>query len=108
MIRSQLSKVKVASLDDYDESTKTYHIPKYVRWAPEIGGIYVVEIDDSALSNDVVANNWNNGSKPPSGTMRIEIEKKMGHMLKISGLAIDKPLMWEGWLPEECIRFVSK
>ena len=103
LIEEQLKKVKVASLDDYDAHTHTYHIKKYVAKETLIGHCYSIAIDESLLrqdSNEILRLNWNKGTVPTGKKMNVEIEKKMGHMVYVSGVSADTNKMWEGWLPD--------
>ena len=111
LIRKQLESVKVASLDDYDADTMTYHIRKYEKLTFTLGECYIIRIDDSLLREgceDVIVNNWNKGSRPPCRDMKVQVEKKMGHMVFVSGVAVNEPAMWEGWLPDNKMTIVSK
>ena len=105
-IKKQLEQCQFATLSNYDEATKTYHIPKYSKPSYKIGSCYLVKISGAIVKNptSVMATNWNNGHAPQVDTMKIYISKALGKNVYVDGLGFDlenktdTSYMWSGWL----------
>jgi hypothetical protein len=113
IIKKELSKVKVANLDNFNTETLTYNIPKYKQFKPEINKSYLVELNDDMLITNTISINWNNNSVPSNKYYKIEVIKILGKMIYVDGLAFDfltktdLNKTWSGWLPLEQLKFIE-
>jgi len=102
----QLNKCKVAKFDNYDSTTKIYHIKRFQKVAFNIGHCYLISIADYLVNNTttVTAVNWNNSRAPQHKCYKIYVSKKLGSMIYFDGAAVDAitkldlNAMWSGWL----------
>lgn len=114
IIQQQLKKVLYANLDNFDEETYTYIIPKKCDIKVEEDSCYLIHIRPTAKHNVAVNTNWNNGSVVPFCDMKVDVSKKMGKMIKVTGIGYDasegKDLsqFWSGWLSLDDIEVSSK
>lgn len=85
IIKEQLSKVIVAKLPEYDDSTTHMIIPKHKETVYEEGRYYILALDDYICSqNSSVFINWNNRVAPPKDMIGM-IEKKTINMILFAG-----------------------
>lgn len=117
LIKEQLNKCNTARLPKFDDDTTHLLIKKYEPVSVLVGGCYIIEISVSVLNpttNSLLASNWNNGSIPKHTHYKCEVEKILGSMIKINGLAYnistatDINEMWSGWLPLDGIEIIEK
>lgn len=117
IIQSQLEKVSVADLTNYDKTTNTFTIPKYNQIKVEEGSYYIIKLHPSLLNsneNTLLVTNWNCGSVPSHEYYKAEIDKVLGKMIKITGVGYDLVSntdfldIWTGWLPLDLITFIEK
>ena len=111
IIRSQLEKVKVAKLPQWDNNTTFMVIKKGINKNPdslEVGKYYLVRLADYVINEPegfTLSTNWNSGRKPQCNAYKCEVVQIMGKMVKINGAGYsieqDKDLdpMFHGWLP---------
>ena len=62
----QLKKCEFADLSDYNQETRTYHIPKYNKPIYIIGKCYIIKVHNEVINNitSVTATNWNHCTAP--------------------------------------------
>lgn len=116
-IEQQLGNVKLADLSNYDESSNTYHIPKYSELRLEIGKCYLICLDDELTrydSNSILISNWNRGTYPKHKYLKVDVIKQVGKMVFVNSIGYDNELekdindVWEGWLPLQQISLVKE
>lgn len=89
IIKEQLSKVVVAKLPDYDDSTTHMIIPKHKEITYEEGKYYILTLDDYICSqNSSVFINWNNRIAPPKDIIGM-VERKTSNMILFGGCAFN-------------------
>lgn len=114
IIEDQLRKVEYADLSNFNPETNTYIIKKRVDLKIEEDGCYLIKLKSSAFNNQGVIVNWNNNSMPEYDTLKVDVSKKMGKMIKIVGLGFDLATntdtgkFWSGWLSEDDITVLRK
>lgn len=116
LIKKQLEQCIYANLDNYDEETNTYHIPKYTKVKYETNKMYLVKVSKEFVNNtnSVVACNWNNSTAPKYEYLKIYISKFNGKMAYIDSLAInpitkqDLTEMWSGWISIDDLTLIQE
>ena len=114
VINDQLQKIQCADLSNYDVETNTYFIPKKKEIKIEEDYCYLIKIKPSAAHNSAVNVNWNQGSCAPFDCMKVDVSKKMGKMIKITGLRYnldtksDEAQFWSGWIHVDDIEIIQK
>lgn len=114
VISDQLDKVINADLSNYNPDTNTYIIPKKVDIKLEEDCCYLIYIKPSAKTNSTVNINWNNGSYAPFSYMKVDISKKMGKMIKVTGIEYDNITgqdlgkFWSGWISMDDIKVLTR
>ena len=114
VIKDQLEKVNYADLTNYDEKTNTYIIPKKLEIKVEEDSCYLIYIKPSAAANSAVNTNWNQGNAPMYSHMKVDVSKRMGKMIKITGLqhdigtGQDLPNFWNGWICLDDVEVLKK
>ena len=108
IIKDQLEKVEVAKVGAYDPIKKMYVIPKHTEATFEVNHCYLIRLDKTLLnpnSNDILVDNWNQGSYPKHEYMKVSVVQKLSTNIKVDGLYYD-PItkqdineLWSGWLP---------
>lgn len=114
----QLKKSAYVNLDKavFDISDGTYFIKKYSQPVYLVDHCYIVqlfsELVNNATSNTAI--NWNSGSSPQTDYLKIFVSKKMGKMIYVDSIAVDKTfynangVVWSGWLPvDQLIQLVE-
>ena len=120
IIDKQLKKCKVAIIPEYNESTKTLHIPRIID-LPElsytIGHYYIIELENYIIhppENFSLHQNWNNNNIPKSKYYKCECLQLMGKMIKINGVGfdwdnqLDLNDLWTGWLPMKSVKILKE
>ena len=118
--KEALSRVRVAHLPPYDDSTISMIIPKHIG----VDGddlikdkCYLICVEQYVITPPdgfTLHDNWNNGVKPKHQYMKAEINTIMGKMVKVTSVGydndnhIDTNDMWEGWLPKSAIKIVKE
>lgn len=105
-IKKQLEKCVFANLENFDNATNTYHIPKYTKPKYELGRCYLIKIPGHILGNpqSVLASNWNRGTFPIYPYYKAYVSKQSGQYVYVDCLAFnfdtgtDINSMWSGWL----------
>lgn len=112
-IKDQLSKVRYASVPEFNDSTTELLIPKgEVKPEAEfvVNNYYLVEFEDYILypfEGFTLHENWNNGKAPVDKRMNIEVLQIMGKMIKIHGVGETTHNMWEGWIPKKSMKILK-
>ena len=97
VIKRELEKVRIP-LPEYDDNTTTLHIPKQgseteaVTHTIERSHHYLIQVADYVLNeppNFTLSSNWNQGIKPVSKFLKVQIDNIMGKMLQVSGCGYD-------------------
>ena len=108
-VKQQLAKCNYANLNNYDEATNTYIIPKYTKPKYDLGKMYIVQLPAIIINNpdSVLACNWNNSTYPKSNYLKIYVSKSAGKMIYVDSIGYnletrqDLTNMWSGWLPTD-------
>lgn len=122
IIKEQLGKIKLAQLPEYDENTRTLHIPCGIKDITksstyQLNRCYIVELAEYILNpppDFSLASNWNHGSIPKSKYYYAEILQIMGKMIKITGCGYDINTrsrtndVWEGWVPQKGLKLIQE
>lgn len=113
LIKQQLEKTQLVDLSHFDPNTNTYHIPQRKTMKLEEDDYYILKLKPEFLNDTVIRDNWNRGFTPPFLQYKVEIEKVMGRMVKISGVATDDQgndldSFWTGWISTDYIEFGIK
>ena len=119
-VKEELSKVKVAQLPEYDDTTLSMIIPKH----SGVDGddlkqdkCYLLYIEPYILNPPegfTLHDNWNNGIAPKYQYMKAEVNVLMGKMVKVTSVGFDYQNnrdtndMWEGWLPRSAVKIVRE
>lgn len=120
LIEKQLKNCKRCEIPFYDENTTSLVIPKNsikkeLGWSKD--SCYLIKIEDYVINPPpgfTLAQNWNNGTTPPSVYMNVCCIQIMGKMIKVDGISfdIDKnvPLdkAWCGWLPIAAVKIIRE
>jgi len=115
-IKNQLKRVSYANLNNFDEATNTFHIPKYTKPKYDAGHCYLIKVARELINNttNTLASNWNGGRAPQHEYYKAYVSNIAGTMLKVDCLAVDMILqkdldiMWSGYLPIDYIEQISK
>ena len=116
IVKEQLDKCSFADLSDYNPTTRTYHIPRYVKPNYVVGNGYLVRIDSALVNNpnSILATNCNNGNYPKHAYYKIYVSKSLGKMIYFDGLAFDittntdLTVMWSGWISVDNITLIKE
>lgn len=82
-----------------------------------LGDKYLIKVEKYIINppkHFTLADNWNNGTVPPSEYMVVEVIQIVGKMIKVSAVAYDyiqnKILdkAWVGWLPKKSMSILQK
>lgn len=119
-VKEELSKVKVAQLPEYDDTTVSMIIPKH----SGVDGddlkqdrCYLLCIEPYILNPPegfTLHDNWNNGVAPKHQYMKAEVNVLMGKMVKVTSVGydyqnnMDTNDVWEGWLPRSAVKIVRE
>lgn len=104
VIQDQLQKVQFADLSNYNEQANTYIIKKRTEIKVEEDKCYLIHIRPPAFHDVALNTNWNSGNAPLFSYMKVDVSKKMGKMIKVTGLmhnidtGSDESQFWSGWL----------
>lgn len=107
IVLEQLKKISFANLDNFDEKSLTFYIPKYTKPKYDIGKCYLIKLAPELVNNanTIATTNWNNGSFPKNQYYKAYVSNIIGAMVKVDCLAFDYETrqdlsnMWSGWLP---------
>lgn len=114
IIEQQLKKTQNVDISNYNPETNTYIIKKRNDIKIEENCMYLIKLKDSAFSNTVVINNWNNGFFTSSRYLKIDVHTKMTNMIKVVGVGYnietqqDLISRWSGWLCIDNIEILEK
>lgn len=105
LTEEQLHKVVVADLSNHDLSTHTYLIPKYRNIRLETDKTYIIKLDDSMMTSNLIHTNFNKGIVPKYNYLKVVVSNIAGDMIHIDGFAYnpetkeDINYLWSGWVP---------
>lgn len=114
IISDQLRKVEVADLSNFDAETHSFLIPMHKELKVEEDCCYLIHIRDTAKLNSAVVVNWNNNKFTDFSHMKVDVSKKMGKMIKVTGIKYDINLnqdcgqFWGGWLSLDDVEVIQK
>lgn len=118
IIRDQLSKLKIAEIDNLNDDTYTYIItPKKKLTGVELDKCYLIQLAEylvKPFEGFTLHQNWNNNIIPKDILMKCCVTQIMGKMIKIVGVGVDPntmqdtPNRWEGWLPLKSIEVLKE
>lgn len=107
IIKRELEKVREVNLN-YDDNTTKLYIPKKVGIKLNVGNCYIIKLSDYMVNpplDSPIVVNWNSGNIPKYKYYKIDVNKIMGNMVNVNGVAYDfenkKDIyeMWSGWIP---------
>jgi len=107
-ILEELKECRIANILPYDENSTEVKIEGQ-RKPTELlfGQYYSIELENYIVNpppNFDLAENWNNGTKPSSKYMNVELVQTLGKkMVKISGVCLPDQKFWAGWVPRKSI-----
>ena len=119
VVEEQLSKVKIANLPPYDETTTHLVIHKKDGVSQNdfiVGGEYLIQIEDYIINpyeGFTLHDNWNNGIPPIYNILKVRVSEIVGKMIKVSSVGFDisngieLPDRWEGWLPKKGVKILN-
>lgn len=105
-IKEELDKCVVAKPEKVGDNT--YMIRMNTNKLPtdlEIHHFYLIEVEDYIIhpyDGFTLHENWNQGVKPTSRHMQVEVDQVIGNMIHVNALG-DDGLIWCGWLPRKSI-----
>lgn len=106
-IEKELSKCVVAKPQQVSDTS--FYVPKVgsqnIPTDIEQNHFYIIEVPDYIIhpyEGFNLHDNWNNGIKPTSRNMQIEVAQIIGKMVKVNALCDDGKI-WVGWLPRKSI-----
>ena len=116
LVKKQLNKCVFANLNNYDEKTHTFIIPKYTKEQYKVNRVYLIKLSKELVNNisSVIACNWNNATAPKSEYLKIFINKFNGKMAYVDTIAInpitkvDTNDYWSGWLPIDSFTLIEE
>ncbi len=112
-ILQQLSKIKIAKINWDGKSTKIF-IPKETKIILRDNGYYLIKLSEGINNNQVLISNWNAGSKPLDNCYKVEVNKVLDTMVKVTGVSYDlenkrdTDRVWIGWLPIQDIEILKE
>lgn len=106
-IKKELDKCLVAKPTQLFEDT--FYVSKIINPTNsndlEQHHFYMIEVADYIVNpyeGFTLHDNWNDGIKPTTKDMQVEVLQLMGKMVKVNALCSDG-LIWSGWLPRKSI-----
>lgn len=111
IIKKQLTKVREATIPDFDDNTTNLLIHKLGENHLRQNCYYQIKLENYIINepeNFTLSSNWNGGSKPTDFYMNVEIVKIMGKMIKVNGVGVNDGLLWEGWLPQKGFKIIKE
>jgi len=115
LILKQLEKVQDAQISEYDVIKHCYYISKKKDIKYEVNHQYLIQLNRVVMSKDTVwASNWNAGRYPTHEFMKIDVSKRLGDMIYVTGLYYNNETnedineMWEGWICTTEIHLVKE
>ncbi len=115
LLKKELSKVHFADLNNFNEQTRTFIIPKYSKPKYDVGKMYIVKLPITIIGNhaSALATNWNNSTAPSTEYLKVYVSKMVGKMIYVDSVAYDPETkrdlsdIWSGYLPSEEITQVE-
>lgn len=110
----QLDKVIYADLSNYDETTKTYFIPKINKIKLKINHSYIIKIKETIKSNDILRNNYNKGREPEIAYYLIDVISILNKVIKVNAIVyniennITENKFWSGYLSIKDIEIIKE
>lgn len=114
LVQKQLSMVQFADLSNYDEATKTYHIPKVNKIRIELNHSYIIRVKDSIKNNDLLRNNYNRGNEPELTTYLIDVIAVLNKVIKVNAVKYNikenkvENTYWNGYLSVKDIEIIKE
>lgn len=115
IIKKQLQNCSYANLNNFNQETNTFFIPKYSKPKYELGKMYLIQVANNLVNNNnsVTATNWNNGTSPSFSYLKVYVSKALGKMIYVDSVGFnmdtrqDSNVYWSGWLPTESLTQIS-
>lgn len=116
IIKTQLEKLEVAKVSQYNEEKHRYLFKKISGLNIELNKTYIIKLDKQLLNKDIntfLVNNWNGGKIPLFNIIKGKVVQILGTMYKISGIYLDEHYniiegqSWEGWFPLEKLEIIN-
>ena len=116
IVEQQLKKCYFANLNNFDENTNTYFIPKYSKPKYDLTNCYLIKVNKEVINNtnNLLATNWNSGRAPTQEYYKAYISKTMGSYIYCDCLAFnwetktDLSEMYSGWFNVDDITQIAK
>lgn len=114
--KRELSKVTEVPIQ-FDDNTTKIIIKRRVDIKLAEGEYYLIKISDFMINppaNSVINSNWNQGNNPHYKYYKVEINKILNNMIKVSGVSDDyehdgiQNEFWSGWIPREELTVIQK
>lgn len=112
-LEKELKQLEFAKLEKFEDNH--YIIRKEVGIRLEEDNCYVVKLKDSMYNQDtLLVSNWNRGIVPKAKYYQIDVQKKMGNMIKVAGLGYSDEYCnkvidnFSGWFPISEIEVIKK
>lgn len=120
LIKAQLDKLKSQKRYSFDDSSLKIELKRKITF--DVSDIkedqcYLIEVEDYILNPPegfTLHTNWNNNIIPKHKFMKVDVNKIMGKMVKVTsiGYDVDKHQdineMWVGWLPQKAITIIER
>ena len=114
IVEDQLKQVQIADLTHFNPENNTYFIPQKKTIKLDVEHTYLIKLEDSIFSNELLKNNWNNGSIPDCNYLKADISKKLPNMIRVVAVGYnpytnqDISYFWSGWLTLDEIQIIQK
>lgn len=114
LVQEELGKVVYADLSNYDEATKTYHIPKANKIRIKLNHSYIIEVKGSIKNNDLLRSNYNQGNEPELTTYLVDVIAILNKVIKVNGVKYNirenktENIYWNGYLSIRDIEIIKE
>lgn len=121
LIKEQLNKIKKIKLPPFDDNTTVITLEKsneaVTATLLQEDCCYLISVEDYILNPPdgfTLHTNWNNNIIPKHKTMKVDVTKIMGKMVKVNAIGydmknqVDTNDMWSGWLPQKSITIIER
>lgn len=116
--KQELAKIQEVPIQ-YNDATTRIMIKKRVDIKLTEGEYYLIQLSDFMINppvNSVINSNWNQGNNPHQRYYKVEINKILNNMVKVTGVSFDydgqsvtiAQEFWSGWVPREEFVIVQK
>lgn len=116
IIKRELNKITEVNIQ-FDDNTTSIKIPKKGVMRVEEDHMYIIKLSDYMINppmDSALVTNWNNNTYPTFRYYKVDVQKIMSDMVKITGMAYDYDTkcdidnMWIGWIPNSEFEILEK